>query len=122
MGIFSDVGLAIKHDAFESLPDGVQAYLKDCGNFDVYKTKATGDLLFHTKYIKFYVLDAPVSDLYDALDALPETDFLLLEACHDYPEGTENNRGDWDDNPWEMRTNVEVSVSFNDYLSTVRLQ
>jgi hypothetical protein len=111
MSTRSDVGLAIKNEAFDSLPDSVKAFLADT---DFFETKLSDDegRLFHVTCIKWCDFEPPISDLYGALDKLEEDDFMILEGCHDYPDSDDGCRGVWDDNPWGLTRNVSVSVDF----------
>ncbi len=108
----SDVGLAIKNEAFDSLPANVRAFLADTDFFET-KLSAAEGRLFHATDIKWCEFDAPVSDLYEALHELHEIDFKILEGCHDYPDCEDGCMGDWDDNPWGLIRSVAVRVVFS---------
>lgn len=110
MSTRSDVGLAIKTEAFDSLPENVKAFL----DTDFFDTKLTEDegRLFHVECIKWCDFDPPISDLYHALRELDSEDFIIIEGCHDYPDSDNGCRGDWVDNPWDMSKNIQVSVTF----------
>jgi hypothetical protein len=119
MSTQSDVGLAIKTEAYRKLPVGVRAFLTD-GFFETTLSATDGDgaeaLLFYSSGCKWYDFEAampsPVSDLYEALEELEEDDFLLLEGCSDYPDSDEGCRGDYRGNPFKLSRNITVSVSF----------
>lgn len=111
MSTRSDVGLAIKTEAFDSLPESVKAFLADT---DFFETKLINDegRLFHATCIKWCDFAPPISDLYAALGDLDELDFMILEGCHDYPDSLDGCRGDWMDNPWGLKRNVAVTVEY----------
>lgn len=111
MSTKSDVGLAIKTEAFDSLPESVRAFLADT---DFFETKLSDDegRMFHTTGIKWCDFAPPISDLYAALDKLYENDFVLLEGCYDYPDSLDGCRGDWMDNPWGLIRSITVTVEY----------
>lgn len=106
----SDVGLAIKTEAFEALTPETQQFLDE-----FFETKLSEDdegRLFHASDVKWYDIQNDIRRLYDELLKLNENDFLILEGCHEYPDSEEGCHGDWYDNPWGLTRNVSVSVEF----------
>ena len=41
-----------------------------------------------------------------------DDDWLLLQACHDYPDTTEGDEGGWHDNPFDFTKNVSVELAW----------
>ena len=41
-----------------------------------------------------------------------EESFLVLEACHEYPEHRDNDLGEWHENPWGVFREVRVSIDW----------
>ena len=111
MSTRSDVGLAIKTEAFEALPASVKAFLAETDFFDT-KLEHEEGRLFHVQCIKWDDFAPPISDLYAALKELDGEDFIIIEACHDYPDSENGDRGDWVDNPWGLEQVTTTSVEF----------
>lgn len=110
MGVHSSIGIALKPEVFEALPEASRDFL--LGTFETHEQTDEGHL-FHVTYVKWYQFDPSVASLYEFLHEQNEDDFLVLEACHDYPsEDAEGDLGAWTDNPWGMVRNIEVSISF----------
>lgn len=109
MGIRSDVGLACKKDLaklvlerFPWVAESAEEHTHDEGT------------LFHFTDIKWYRdLDEDIIALYAFLKEHDE-DYLIVEACHDYPESDQGDAGSWTDNPWNVYRAVSVSISFEE--------
>ena len=41
-----------------------------------------------------------------------EDDWLLLQACHDYPETNDGDEGGWYNNPFDFTKNVSVELAW----------
>ena len=115
MGIRSEVAFAAKPNVVNNLTAESRATLL---RYFGWPTETTDEgTLWFVQYTKWY------STVYDDLIALykdlqenpafDEDDYLLIEACYEYPEhDSEGDIGEWDDNPWGVRKNVSVSVDF----------
>jgi len=120
MGIRSGVGLCVKR---EHLPEGSElgkiiskafeiedSWPNQC---DAYLERPEG-LLIYISQISWNPCDnLPHAELVSALNDLPDEDYLLLEACYDYPSSEENCIGEWFENPWGMRRSVLAEVRFD---------
>lgn len=119
MGVRSDVGIAMKEYVFQNLSQKAKDFLEEWGFEEetVYKPENKKDedaagRLFATRDVKWYWHD------YDDIQAFmrhlnddhDEADWLLLQACHDYPESTEGDEGGWYDNPFDFNKNVSVEL------------
>ena len=111
MGIRSDVAIAIKNEAFEALSQVSQNMLRK--DFVLAEEHDEG-MLYHSDSIKWYVNSDPeIAQLYEDLNNLEdEESFLILEACHDYPEHRDNDLGEWHENPWNVFREVRVSIDW----------
>ena len=112
MGIRSDVAIAIKNEAFEALSEISQNMLRK--DFVLAEEHNEG-MLFHSESIKWYLNSDPeIAQLYEDLNNLEDEEegFLLLEACHDYPDHRDNELGEWHDNPWGLYREVRVSIDW----------
>ena len=110
MGIRSDVAIAIKKETFAALSVRSQMFVRE--TFGEAGENEEG-LLFHTEYIKWYTQSNPeITKLYEELYELDDESYLIIEACHDYPESTDGDIGGWIDNPWEVFRSVCVSIDW----------
>ena len=111
MGIRSDVFLAFKTDLYWELPKHFKEFFHEqCTR----RLTHEQGVAFVFEDIKWYVDSEPLCDFYEWLTNDRAVDARLIEACHDYPESDENNRGDWDDNPWQAYKVTTVSISYNE--------
>jgi hypothetical protein len=107
MGIRSDVGVAFKYPLCVDISKLV-ALLEDA---EIYE--APEGILYVFRDIKWYVDDyAEISRLYKELQACDSDTYLIIEACHDYPNTTDNDIGCWHDNPWQLAKWVSASIAF----------
>lgn len=56
----------------------------------------------------------PCEQLVGFLKTQPESDYLVVEACYDYPDSDDGDMGKWTDNPWDIRRVVSVDILFNE--------
>jgi hypothetical protein len=117
MGIRSDVGVALKKSLFSELGEkhpGVIRWLEGmCDDRDI--GEDDGGLLYIFRSIKWYRNDyEDIVSLYSALDDCDpdHSNHKIVEACHDYPNSEEGDSGSWDDNPWNLCRNIEVTLSY----------
>lgn len=107
MGIRSDVGFACKTDLAKLV---VEKFPWVAEQSDEYSNNEGS--LFHFTDIKWYRdCDEDISALYQFLKG-HEKDYLIIEACHDYPESEAGYSGSWTDNPWNMYRVVSVCIEF----------
>lgn len=111
MGIRSDVVLVIKTNLVKKLSDEMkQRWFHDVSA--CYKNDE--GILYHWEYVKWYVDGYDeIKEMYAWLSEQPREDYLLVEACHDYPESHDNDIGSWTRNPWNVCRNISVSVVYN---------
>ena len=119
MGIRSDVGIAMKEYVFQNLSEKAKKFLEEWGfeEREVYKSESEKDeddagRLFVTQDVKWYYFDYEdiIAFMKHLNDDHDEEDWLLIQACHDYPESTEGDEGGWYDNPFDFNKNVSVEL------------
>lgn len=111
MGIRSHVGVAIKHRMLKRLSQETITFLHN----DACKIHETNEgKLFEFFEIKWHHTTYPeLIKLYDEVRAGPDEDFYIVQACHDYPESTDGDDGDWVDNPWNLYRVVDTYVNID---------
>jgi len=110
MGIRSDVAIAVKNETFAALSARSQLMVRE--NFEEVEKNDEG-LLFHCNDIKWYTCSDPdLIRLYEELYELDDESYLIIQACHDYPETTDGDIGSWYDNPWEVFKSVSVCIDW----------
>ena len=110
MGIRSDVAIAIKNETFAALSARSQLMVRE--EFEEAEKNDEG-LLFHCNGIKWYTTsDSDIIRLYEELNELDDESYLIIEACHDYPEHRDNDLGEWHENPWNVFREVRVSIDW----------
>ena len=121
MGVRSDVGIAMKEYVFQNLSEKAKKFLEEWGFEEqtAYKSESKKDedqagRLLMTTDVKWYHHE--YEDIWAFMKHLHEDhdddDWLLLQACHDYPESTEGDDGGWYDNPFDFTKNVSVELSW----------
>ena len=122
MGVRSDVGIAMKEYVFQNLSEKAKKFLEEWGFEEqtVYKPENKKDeddagRLLVTQDVKWYWHDyddiiAFIKHLNDDHD---EDDWLLIQACHDYPESNEGDEGGWYENPFNLHKQVSVELSWD---------
>ena len=121
MGVRSDVGIAMKEYVYENLSVKAKEFLKEWG-FEESARRTSEEVndeddagrLLTTSDVKWYSHD------YDDIIAFmkhlnehhDEDDWLLLQACHDYPEATDGDEGGWYNNPFDFVKNVSVELAW----------
>ena len=110
MGVRSDVAIAVKKETFAALSVRSQLFVRE--TFGEAGENEEG-LLFHTEHIKWYTQSNPeITKLYEELYELDDESYLIIQACHDYPETTDGDIGGWHENPWEVFRDVRVSIDW----------
>ena len=115
MGIRSDVAVALKKNVFDGLSAESKTALDDWFQKPVSETQ-DGHVLFYEEHIKWYSdTYKELRDFYsELLDNFDDEDYLIVQACHDYPESDEGNLGGWYENPWEIYKNWSVSLEWEE--------
>jgi hypothetical protein len=121
MGVRSDVGIAMKEYVYQNLSVKAKEFLKEWG-FEESARRTSEEVndeddagrLLTTSDVKWYHFDyediqAFMKHLRDVHD---EDDWLLLQACHDYPETDDGDEGGWYNNPFDFVKNVSVELSW----------
>ena len=119
MGVRSDVGIAMKEYVFQNLTEKAKKFLEEwefeerevCTPEQV-KDEDDAGRLFMTTDVKWY------HHSYEDIQAFmrhlnddhADDEWLLLQACHDYPESTDGDEGGWYDNPFDFTKNVSVEL------------
>jgi len=118
MGIRSTVGLCVKKEHLNDKLRGIIAAALCC---DLMNAKPVSEdeveeneegAIFVVEGLKWYEFNPEVSALMSALEAIPDEDYLLIDACYEYPESSDPV-GDWKDNPWGMAKAVCVDVEWS---------
>ena len=111
MGIRSDVGVAMKNELRDKVIEELPDLLKEASRYDTDEGS-----LFVFSDTKWYMgSDAEIDRLYSILNDHDDSgDYLVVYACHDYPESDTGDAGDWQDNPWEIHKCVSVTLEFED--------
>ena len=120
MGIRSDVAIAMKEYVYENLSPEVRKILEEWGfeERERYKPENEGCLddagrLFITEGVKWYSDYEDVTALYKHLnEAHDEEDWIIFQACHDYPDTTDGDEGGWYDNPFNLSKSVSVELAW----------
>ena len=122
MGVRSDVAIAMKECIFQNLSEKAREFLEEWGFEEGSKyepqTEKNQDLddagrLFATTDVKWYTDYEDVTALYKHMrEAHDEEDWIIFQACHDYPNTTDGDEGGWYDNPFDLSKNVSVELSW----------
>ena len=121
MGVRSDVGIAMKEFVYQNLSKKAKKFLVEWefDEVEVYRPERETDQdqagrLFFTKDVKWYSHDYEdiIAFMRHLNDDHDEEDWLLLQACHDYPDSNEGDDGGWYDNPFDFTKNVSVELSW----------
>ena len=121
MGVRSDVGIAMKEYVYQNLSVKAKEFLEEWG-FEESARRTSEEVndeddagrLLTTSDVKWYHFD------YDDIQAFmkhlnehhDEDDWLLLQACHDYPESNDGDEGGWYNNPFDFTKNVSVELAW----------
>ena len=121
MGIRSDVAIAMKEYVYENLSPEAKKILEEWGfeEREVREPEQVRDeddagRLFVTQDVKWYYFDYEdiIAFMKHLNDDHDEEDWLLIQACHDYPESTEGDEGGWHDNPFDFCKRVSVELAW----------
>lgn len=114
----SKVAIAIRYNVWETLPEDMREWLGESD--EVYQNEA--GFLFILDDIKWPIVSMiekddssdEVENLIRFLKTQPESDYLVVEACYDYPDSDDGDMGSWNDNPWNVRRVISVDISFDE--------
>lgn len=106
MSTTSTIAICMKNAVFEKLPLALLDIFVDAGGTF---TRADGVMVL-LKDVEWDTSDDWVASVYSFLQGQRNGDWLLLEACHDYPTDEDNDAGAWRDNPWSCRKVVSVNI------------
>ena len=109
MGVRSDVVVALKKNLVDELTEEQKtAWFGACKR----KLEHEEGILYLWEYTKWYFeeYDHLVS-LYEWLRSQDYDDFLVVVACHDYPESFDGDLGAWTDNPWNAHRMISISIN-----------
>ena len=109
MGIRSEVGFAAKPNVVENLSEEARATITRY--FGKPQCQHEEGTLWFVEGIKWYcsTYDDLIS-LYAELGRFHDEDYIIVEACYDYPTSDEGCIGEWHDNPWNMHREVSARV------------
>jgi len=108
MGTISDVGVAIQERRWRAAPKNIKGFFRTASD-KVVRMKGVGRL-FIFESIKWYQDTDPICHVLKFLRENPES-YFLVEVCSKLSNADERE-GEWDDNPWELRSNVTVALSY----------
>ena len=107
MGIRSDVGFACKTELAKEVTEKFPWVAEQSDKYE-----NDEGILFHFTDIKWYRDIDDFVALYKFLKEHNEDDYLIVEACHDYPESDQGDAGNWTNNPWNVYRAVSVRIEF----------
>lgn len=118
MGIRSDVGVALKKSLVDKLTDEQKKSWFDDATTVLEHEEGT---LWVWEYVKWYADEyTSIKTMYAWLKEHDDSDYIVVEACQDYPESEDGDRGNWLNNPWCLRKIVSASLDY--YNITTREQ
>jgi len=104
MSIRSDFGFAFKSHLLEVMQSKeIYNFLFDFADETHCHVEGT---LFVFRSSKNWADSYPEYDLLQ----LKDDDYLIIQACDEYPSSLKGDRGDWHDNPWGLGRYVSVSL------------
>ena len=122
MGVRSDVAIAMKEYVYENLSPKAKKFLEEWGFEERSSHTPSGEKdvddagrVLVTQDVKWYWHDyddiiAFIKHLSDDHD---EEDWLIIQACHDYPGDEEGNAGEWYENPFNLHKQTSVELSWD---------
>ena len=112
MGVRSDVFMCFKNLAHDEMDEPLKRMLTEGYGAKVYlNPEGTAYVI---EDVKWYVDEREeLRRLYAYLDTLSLEEYLVIVACHDYPDSTDGDRGAWFDNPWDARRVTTVRIEFD---------
>lgn len=113
MGVRSDVALAVKRKAWDSLTVEQRGNIAEVLEWADQTLENSKGYLFSWSSIKWYHDSyKEIMALYEVLDKLERRDFMLVCATPEYADDCEADRGGWFTNPWELNKIIDVRLEF----------
>ena len=111
MGVRSEVVVAMKMDVYNKLTPETVDWLNTISDQQDLRSEGDG-VSFRFDYIKWYTDSyPPIMQLYKELDLMErDEDYMVIDACSEYPDNDENDLGSWCENPWGYYKNVSVTI------------
>lgn len=112
MGISSDVFLAVKAAIQDEFKDAFEQMLAENYGAKVYlHPEGTAYYMDDVKW--YHDIYNDLVDMYRWLNAQDEENYLVIQACAEYPDDHEGDGGDWQENPWGAERYYRVGIDFN---------
>jgi len=115
MGTRSDVALAIRKHVFDKLSSKNQKFLLSADEVLTHKDDKLledGRLFIFRDYKWYFDTDENIMNLCADLTRNDCGDYLIVEACSEYPESTDGCIGGWYSNPWRIRKYTTVELEY----------
>ena len=112
MGVRSDVVVAMKLDVYNNLTPATVDWLNTVSDQQNMREDGEG-VSFLFDYIKWYTDSyPPITQLYKELSERDDDgeDYIIIDACPEYPNNDENDLGCWYENPWGYYKEVSVTI------------
>jgi len=107
MGIRSDIGIAVK----APFVIGFEKIATEQGlDFSETHEKEEGNAYLFTD-IKWYSDYPQVIAVMEYFKTIGEENYLIVDACPEYPESDDGDSGSWNDNPFNLCKQISVSIS-----------
>ena len=114
MGVRSDVGLAIKRNAYTSLTVEQRGKIAEIMKHIDSTYENDDGFLFVWSDVKWYHESyQEIKDLYIVLESLQADDFLVVVATPEDPLDNSADFGDWWQNPWDLRKYSTCTLEFD---------
>lgn len=115
MGTQSDVFVGMKHNVQNKINDGVSTDADKVrfllASADDY-LEADEGVAYVFRDVKWYMEEEDIAALYELLRSTGEENYIVIEACHDYPDSDEGDAGCWTDNPWNAQRVTHVTIEY----------
>ena len=114
MGVRSTVAVCLKTEIYAS-----EAFSSHKGWMDKEAERIfchPEGVMYVFEDVKWYTDDKEISALYKWLEDEDGDgeNFLIVGACHDYPESSDGDSGEWQENPWGVYRCVAVSLEYEE--------
>ncbi len=114
MGVRSDAFVCLKYLAHDEMPERLKQMLK--GGYGASVQLHPEGAAYVIEDVKWYVDEhQELRELYAYLGSIPDEEYLVIVACHDYPDSTDGDKGGWLDNPWEACRVITVKIEFQSF-------
>ena len=114
MGVRSDVGLAIKRNAWASISADNRAKLDEVMSWVDETIENDEGFLFCWRGVKWYhETYNEIKVLYEVLSTLEHDDFTLVCATPEDPTDDTADLGDWWQNPWDLSKYATCTLEYS---------